>query len=136
MTINDKMRDEKLLYDINREAAKISALSSGKIHKYEYLTGEDILPSNQQQIIEQAKFTFSPLGKAFEKQIKTIEDQEEKQIDAIKDLKRKGITYKSDDDNDKTSTNKEIYDEILKKNNRWNTGNEEENESEWFSLWF
>ena len=44
-------------------------------HKYEYLTGEDILPSNQQQIIEQAKFTYSPLGKAFEKQIKTIEDQ-------------------------------------------------------------
>ena len=56
--------------------------------------------------------------------------------DQVRDLKRKGITYKSDDDNDKTSTNKEIYDEILKKNNRWNTGNEEENESEWFSLWF
>ena len=68
MTIDDQIRDEKLQYDINREAAKISALSSGKIHKYEYLTGEDILPSNQQQIIEQAKFTYSPLGKAFEKQ--------------------------------------------------------------------
>ena len=52
MTINDQFRDEKLQYDINREAAKISALSSGKIHKYEYLTGEDILPSNQQQIID------------------------------------------------------------------------------------
>ena len=47
MTINDQIRDEKLQYDINREAATISALSSGKIHKYEYLTGEDILPSNQ-----------------------------------------------------------------------------------------
>ena len=46
MTINDQIRDEKLLYDLNREAAKISALSSGKIHKYEYLTGEDISPSN------------------------------------------------------------------------------------------
>ena len=56
-------------------AAKMSALSSGKIHKYEYLTGEDILPSNQQQIIEQARFTYSHLGKAFEKQIKTIDDQ-------------------------------------------------------------
>ena len=78
MTINDEIRDEKLQYDINGEAAKISALSSGKIHKYEYLTGEDILPSNQQQIIEQAKFTYSSLGKAFEKQIKTIEDQGEK----------------------------------------------------------
>ena len=51
----------------NREAAKISTLSSGKIRKYEYLTGEDILPSNQQQIIEQAKFTYSTLEKAFEK---------------------------------------------------------------------
>ena len=47
---NDQIREEKLQYDINREAAKISALSSGKIRKYEYLTGEDILPSNQQQI--------------------------------------------------------------------------------------
>ena len=85
MTINDQIRDEKLKYDINREAAKISVLSSGKIHKYEYLTGEDILPSNQQQIIDQTKFTYSPLGKTFEKQIKTIEDQGEKQMKAIQD---------------------------------------------------
>ena len=75
MTINDHIRDKKRQYDINRETAKISALSSGEIHKYEYLTGEEILPSNQQQIIEQAKFTCSPLGKSFEKQVKTIEDQ-------------------------------------------------------------
>ena len=61
MTINDQIRDENLRYDTDREAAKISALSSGKRHKYEYLTGEDILPSNQQQIIEQAKFTYSLL---------------------------------------------------------------------------
>ena len=78
MIINDQIRNEKLQYDINREAAKISALLSGKIHKYEYLTGEDILPSNQQQIIEQAKFTYSPLEKAFEKQVKTIGDQGQK----------------------------------------------------------
>ena len=75
MTTEDQIKDEKLQYDINREAAKISALSSGKIGKYEYLTGEEILPSNERQIIEQAKFTYSPLGKAFEKQTKTIEDQ-------------------------------------------------------------
>ena len=75
MTIEDQIRVEKLQYDMNREAAKISALSSGKIDKYEYLTGEEILPFNQQQITEQAKFTYSPLGKAFEKQTKTIEDQ-------------------------------------------------------------
>ena len=85
MTIEDQIKDEKLQYDINREAAKISALSSGKIDKYEYLTGEEILPSNQRQIIEQAKFTYSPLGKAFEKQIKTIEDQVTKQVKAIQD---------------------------------------------------
>ena len=65
MTINDQIRDEKLHYDINRKAAEISVLSSGKIDEYEYLTGKKILPSNQQQIIEQAKFTFSTLGKAF-----------------------------------------------------------------------
>ena len=89
MTINDQIRDEKLQYDINRETAKIPALSSGKIHKYEYLTGEDILPSNQQQIIEQARFTYSPLGKAFEKQIKPIEDQGQKQVDVLERLKTK-----------------------------------------------
>ena len=62
MIINDQTRDEKLQYDINKEAAKISALSSGKRHKNEYLTSENMLPSNQQQIIEQAKFTYSPLS--------------------------------------------------------------------------
>ena len=87
MTINDQIRDEKLQYDINREAAKISALSSGKIHKYEYLTGEDILSSNQQQIIEQAKFIYYPLKKAFGKQIKTIEDQGQKEVDVLNTLK-------------------------------------------------
>ena len=65
MTIEDQIRDKKLQYDINREAAKISALSSGKIDKYEYITGEEILPCNKQQIIGQAKFTYSHLRKAF-----------------------------------------------------------------------
>ena len=64
MTINDQIRDEKLEYDINREAAKIPALLSSKVDKYEYPTGEEVLPSNQKQIIEQATFTYSPLGKA------------------------------------------------------------------------
>ena len=82
MTIEDQIRDEKIQYGINRETAKISDLSSGKIDKYEYLTGEEKLTSNQQQIIEQAKFTYSHLGKAFEKPTKTIEHQGEKQINA------------------------------------------------------
>ena len=70
MTINDQVREEKLQYDINRKATKISALSSENFRKYQYLTGEDILPSNHQQIIKQVKFTYSPLGKAFEKKKK------------------------------------------------------------------
>ena len=93
MTVEDQIRDEKLQYDINREAAKISALSSGKIDKYEYLTGEEILPSNQQQLIEQAKFIYSPLVKDFEKQTKTIKDQGEKQIEAIKDNKKHQLIF-------------------------------------------
>ena len=92
MTINDQIRDEKIQYDINREEAKISALSSGKIHKYECLTYEDILPSNKQQIIEQVRFTYFPLGKTFEKQTKTIEDQGQKQIDLLESLKPKEQT--------------------------------------------
>ena len=91
MTLEDQIRDKKLQYDINREVAEISALSSGKTGRYEYLTGEEILPSNQQQITEQAKFTYSNLGKAFEKQVKTIENQFKKQIDALADLKLKEI---------------------------------------------
>ena len=62
--INDHIKYEKVPYVITREAAKISAWSSGKINKYEYLAGEKLLPSNQKQIIEQARFTHSPLGKA------------------------------------------------------------------------
>ena len=97
MTIEDQIKDEKLQYDINREVAKTSALSSGKIDKYEYFTGEEILPSNQQQILQKAKFTYSPLGKAFEKQIKTIEDQEKKQVKAIQNNKQL-VNINNDDD--------------------------------------
>ena len=79
MTIDDKVRDEKLQYGIYRKTAKISALSSGKTDKYEYLTGNEILPSNQRQMIEQAKFAYSPSGKAFEKQT-------EKQVGILKSL--------------------------------------------------
>ena len=75
MTVDDKIRDEKIKYDINREAAKISVLPSGKINKYEYIMGEEILPFDQsKKIIKQSKFTYSPLGRASERQIKIIED--------------------------------------------------------------
>ena len=117
MTIEDKIKDEKLQYDINREAAKISALSSGKIDKYEYLTGEEILSSNQQQIIQQAKFSYSPLGKALEKQIKTIEDQGKKQVKAIQDNKQLININKDDGYKDKLllSKEREIFKDIYNK---------------------
>ena len=112
MTINDQIRE--LQYDINREAAKISALSSGKIHKYEYLTGEDILPSNQQQVI-----TYSILGKVFGKQIKAIEDQGQKQVDALKNLKEQTkqlVNVKDCDDEEKLlSKEQEIFSNIYSK---------------------
>ena len=100
---------------INRKAAEISAISSGKLRKYEYLTGEDILPSNQQQIIEQAKFTYSPLGKAFEKQIKTIEDQGKKQIDALESLKPEEETKPIEDKSNNQSRATTIFNELINK---------------------
>ena len=78
MAIDDKIRDEKLQNDINREDAKISALSSGKSDSFEYLTGKEILHPSQSRVIEQAKFTYSPLGKALEKK--------KKQVGALKSL--------------------------------------------------
>ena len=114
MTIKDQIKDEKLQYDINREAAKVSVLSSGKLDKYEYLTGGEIFPSSQQQIIQQAKFTYSPLVKPFEKQIKTIEDQGKKQVKAIQDNKQ---VVSKDDYKDKLllSREREIFKDIYNK---------------------
>ena len=85
MTIDDKIKDEKLQFDINREAAKILALSCRKTDKYEYLTSEEILPSDERREIEQAQFTYSPLGKALEKQTKRIEKEGGKQVEAIEE---------------------------------------------------
>ena len=125
MTINDHIKDENLPYGIYREAGKISALSSKAFNKHEYLTGEEILPCNQKQMIEQVKFIYSPIGKAFGKQIKTIEDQGEKQIKAtenqgqVKTIKK--YTYDNEDSSlileQKEISNKlvdERRDEIIK----------------------
>ena len=76
MTIDDKLRDEKFQYDINREARKTSTLSSEKIDKYEYLRGEKIVPSNQRQIIEQAKFASSSIGKLLKNKQKRLKIKE------------------------------------------------------------
>ena len=115
MTIEDQIKDEKLQYNINKEAAKKSAFSSGKLDKYEYLTGEEILPSNQQQIIQQAKFNYSPLGKALEKQTKTIEDQGEKQVKAIQDKQIVNINKDSYKDKLLLSKEREIFKDIYNK---------------------
>ena len=115
MTTNYQIRDERLEYDINREVLKISALSWGKINKYEYLTGKDILPSYQQQIIEQARFTYYPLGNTFEKQIKRIEDQGKKQVDALETLKPKEQTKPIEDKPNNQSKAKIIFDNIINK---------------------
>ena len=87
MTIGtiDTIRDEKLQYDVNSEAVKTSAILSGKTDKYEYFTGEEILPPDQRRVIEQGNFTFSQLWKALERQIRTIEDQGRKKIKAVED---------------------------------------------------
>ena len=87
MTTDDKIIDGKMQYYINRETAKISALSSGKIDKYEYVTGEEVLSPDPSRIIKQAKFIYSPLSKAFEKQIKTNEEQGKKRVKASEVLK-------------------------------------------------
>ena len=120
MTINDQIKDGKLQYDIDREAAKVSALSSGKIHKYEYLTGEDIWPSNRQEIIEQAKFIYSPLGKAFENQIKTIEDYGKKQVEVLENLKPKEETKPIENRSNNQSKAAIIFDELFNKKKRFN----------------
>ena len=87
MTNDDKTKDEKLQCDINREATKISVSLSGKIDKYEYLTSKEMLPYDQSRIIEQGKLTYSPLAKAFEKEIKAIEHQGVKRVETLKVLK-------------------------------------------------
>ena len=83
----------------------------------EYLTGEDILPSTQQQIIEQTKFTYSPLGKACGKQIKTIEVEGKKQVDALENLKpiegSKAIKYDDESLEQKQETYSKLFDEKL-----------------------
>ena len=84
MTIDEKIRDGKLQDNVNKEVAKRSALSSGKIDKYEYLTGKEIIPSDQKQLIEQIKFKYGPLGKALEKQTKTMRIKEKNKLKQLK----------------------------------------------------
>ena len=109
MTIDDKIKDEKLQYDFNRKAAKISALLSCKIDKYEYVTGEETLPSDQSKIIEQVKFICSPLDKAFKKQTKTIEEPGQKQIKALEEHGKQLVKSSDEKESLTHSKQKEIF---------------------------
>ena len=72
------------------------ALLSGKIDKYEYVTGEEMVPSNRRRVMKLAKFTYSPLEKALEKQTKTIADQGKKQIKALGKHGKEVIMYSAE----------------------------------------
>ena len=76
MATYDKIRDEKLQYFIKREAAKISALSSGKNYKYEFLTGAEILAPDQRRVIESAEFSYSPSVKHLKNKQKPLMNKE------------------------------------------------------------
>ena len=100
--LNRKIKQNEAQYDLDREAAKISALSSNNLDKYEYLTGEDL--GLKPSTVEQAKFEYSPLGKIFNKglseedrkeglfkRIKNIEGKNEEQLKAIEDQGKKQL---------------------------------------------
>ena len=131
MTVTDQIKilDRKIMqkeaqYDLNRKAAKISALSSNNLDKYEYLTGEDL--GLKPSTVEQAKFEYSPLGKIFNKgldkddkkeglfkRLKNIKDTNLTQLQAIRDQGEKQL--KELKNIDKSNTLKAI-DEIRRKN--------------------
>ena len=112
MTIDDKISDENLQFHINREAEKILALPSGKIDKYQYIAGEEILHFNQRIVKEQAKFTYSPIGKAFEKQIKAIQNRGRKEIGAI--TNQNEILEALTNQGYREDNYKEIFEELVK----------------------
>ena len=91
MKVDDKIKYGKLQYDINREAGKTPVLPSDKNDKDEYLTGENILQSDEIRIIKQATFIYSPLGKAFEKRKKIIEEQEKNKLKVLRPITQKLI---------------------------------------------
>ena len=113
MTIDHKIRDKKLQYDINREEAKYQHYHLEKLTNMNFYIGEEILPLDQRRVIEQAKFSHSPLGKAFEKQTKMIEDQGEKQIEALEEYGKQLIKSSGEKDSLEILKQKEIFDELV-----------------------
>ena len=115
MTTDIRIRDEKLQDDIIRKAALMSVLSSRKINKYKFLTSKEILPLDQRRVIEKATFTYSPLGKAFEKQIKNIEDQTEKQIKALEQHGKQLLKCNNEKESSKHLKQQERFEELANK---------------------
>ena len=83
---DDKIKANKAQYDLDREAAKISASSSGELEKYEYLTGEDL--GYKPDVSQKAKFEYSPLGKVFNKELDES-DKKERLLKRLKNIKDK-----------------------------------------------
>ena len=86
MATDDKIKDEKLQYDIDKEAGKTSVSFSSKTDKYEYLAGEEILLSDQRKVIEQAKFTYYPLRSKFQQN--TFIEEAKNELNKIKEIKK------------------------------------------------
>ena len=132
--INDKIKANEAQYDLDREAAKISALSNGELEKYEYLTGEDL--GYNPDVVQKAKFEYSPLGKVFnkvlyesdrkkgllkrleniegknEQQLEVIKDQGERQLEAFSSYDAKNKSQKIEFGNEKNQEAKELADEV------------------------
>ena len=72
--VNEKIKANKAQYDLDKEAAKISALSSGELEIYDYLTGEDL--GYKLDVVQKAKFEYSPLGKVFNKGLDESDERE------------------------------------------------------------
>ena len=85
--LNRKIKQNEAQYDLDREAAKISALFSKNLDKYEYLTGEDL--GLKPSTVEQAKFEYSPLGKIFNKGLDKEEDKKEELLKRLKNIEGK-----------------------------------------------
>ena len=85
--LNRKIMQNEAQYDLDRKAAKISALSSNNLDKYEYLTGEDL--GLKSSTIEQAKFEYSPLGKIFNKGLDKDKDKKEGLLKRLKTIEGK-----------------------------------------------
>ena len=95
--LNEKIMQNEAQYDLDRKAAKISALSSKHLDKYEYLTGEDL--GSKPNTIEQARFEYSPLGKIFNKEL-SEDDKNEGLFKRLKNFENAQKNLIRDDDNE------------------------------------